>query len=101
MTYLLRNENNRKYPQNYISANTGVVIGIVPDFETPKQQTARKEAKKNCSNNDIPNIGNQYCVKFTVLIMDAQKYVRGINRILLDVLLIETKNAVLFSCFIK
>ena len=26
------------------SANTGVVFGIAPDFQTPKQQTARKDA---------------------------------------------------------
>jgi hypothetical protein len=64
-------------------------------------KTARTEATKNGSHNDVPNTGYKYCVKSTVLIMDAQKYVRGINRIVLDAHLIEMKNAVLFSCFIK
>jgi len=89
--------------KNDIFANCGVVSGIAPDFETPTQQTERKEEenKQFCAHNDIPNRGNRYCVKSTVLITDAQKYVSGINRVLLDVLLIEMKNAVLYSCFIK
>jgi hypothetical protein len=70
-------------------------------FRNTDLTDGKKRSEKESSNNDIPNTGNKYCVKFTVLIMDAQKYVRGINRILLDVLLIETKNAVLFSWFIK
>jgi len=91
-------ENTRK---NYVSANTRVVIGTAPDFETPKQQTAWKEAEKNNFVLTIFQIEEINIVLKLVLINDAQKYVNGINCIILDVLLIETKNAVLLSCFIK